>query len=70
MAYAKDQISLLTFSELTIHLPPKNMEQIRWGGHVAYLHVAILMLTVKLLWGREDPWVLVTELKISLHSSR
>ena len=45
------------------------MEEIGRCGHVDNLHVAILVLTIELLWFREDPRILVTELEVALHPS-
>lgn len=60
----------LTLSKLTVHLSPQDVEEIGGCCHVDNLHVAVLMLTVELLWFREDPGILVTELEIAFHPSR
>ena len=59
----------LTFSELTVHLPAKDVEEIRWCGHICYLHVAVLVLAVELLWRWEDPRVFIAKLQIPFHSA-
>lgn len=45
------------------------MEEVGGRGHVTNLHVAILVLTVELLWFREYSWIFITELEVALHSS-
>ena len=62
--------SLLTFSELSVHLPSEDMEEIGRSGHVSDLHVAILMLAVEFLWCREYSGIFIAKLEISLHSPR
>lgn len=57
----------LTLSELTVHLSPQDVEEVGGCGHVDNLHVAVLVLTVELLWLREDPGILITELEIAFH---
>lgn len=37
-----------TFSELSVHLSPQDVEQIGGCGHVGYLHIAVLMLAFEL----------------------
>jgi hypothetical protein len=59
----------LTFSELSVHLSSQDVKQIRWGCHVSNLHIAILMLTVKLVRRWEDSGILVAQLKISFHTT-
>ncbi len=56
-------------AELSVHLSAQDVEVVGWGGHVRNLHVAVLVLTLKLLWGWEDTWVLVRKLEITLHTS-
>ncbi|KAH3659666.1 hypothetical protein OGATHE_005711 [Ogataea polymorpha] len=58
------------FSELTVHLSPQNVEQRRWRRWVRNLHVAVLVLSLELLWGREVARILITKLQVSLESSR
>ena len=48
----------------------KNVEHVGWLGKIRYLHVAVLMLAIEFIWRRENSWVFVTELKVSLHTSR
>lgn len=52
----------LTFSELSVHLSSKNVEQICWSGHVCNLHVTILMLAVELVCRWEDSRLFVAKL--------
>jgi hypothetical protein len=59
-----------TLSELSVHLPAKNVEQIRRLGQVRDLHVAVLMLTVKLVFIGEYARIFVTKLKIALDATR
>ena len=51
-------------------MPSQNVEKIGWGGHVADLHIAILMLTIELVRRREDSRVFVAELEIAFHPAR
>ena len=51
-----------TLSELPIHLPSKNMEQVGRRSHVCNLHIAILVLAVELIRRWENPGVFVTQL--------
>lgn len=53
-----------------MHLSSQDVEQIRWTCHISNLHVAVLVLAVKLFWGWELSRILVTELEISLHPAR
>lgn len=57
----------LTLSELTVHLSPQDVKEVGGCGHVDNLHVAVLVLTVELLWFREDPRILITELEVAFH---
>jgi hypothetical protein len=59
----------LTLSELPIHLSPKKMEVIARLSHVSNLHIAVLVLTIKLLRRGEDTWILVAELEIAFHAA-
>jgi hypothetical protein len=60
----------LTLAELSVHLSSQDVEQIRRRGHVSNLHVAVLMLTIELVGGREDARVFVAKLEVSLHTAR
>ena len=60
----------LTFTELAVHLPAEDVEQIRRRGHVGDLHVAVLVLTIQALLGGKDARVFVAELQVALHSAR
>jgi len=40
----------LTFSELSVHLSPQDVEQVSRSRHACDLHIAILVLSVELLW--------------------
>jgi len=55
---------------LAVHLAAENMEQVGRRGHVGDLHVAVLVLTDKLLTSGEITGILVAELKVSLETSR
>jgi hypothetical protein len=46
------------------------MEVVARLRHISDLHIAILVLAIKLVRRREDARVLVAKLEISLHSSR
>jgi len=46
------------------------VEQVSRSSHVSNLHVAVLVLTIKLVWCREDARIFVAELKISFHPAR
>lgn len=46
------------------------MEEIRRRGHICYLHVAVLVLAVELIWGRKDPGIFIAQLEIAFHSAR
>lgn len=46
------------------------MEEVSRGGHVGNLHVAVLVLALKLLGIGEDPRVLVGKLEVALNTSR
>lgn len=59
----------LTFPELPVHLAAEYVEEIGRGGHVGDLHVAILVLTIKGVLGREYTRIFVAQLEISLHPS-
>jgi hypothetical protein len=61
---------LLTLAVLAVQLAAENMEQVGRRGHVGDLHVAVLVLTDKLLTSGEITGILVAELKISLQTSR
>ncbi|KAH3669269.1 hypothetical protein OGAPHI_001390 [Ogataea philodendri] len=56
-------------SELTVHLSSDQVEQRSWSRWVRNLDVAVLVLSVELLLSREEPWVLITQLQVSLYSS-
>lgn len=60
----------LTFSELSVHLSSKDMEVVRRSRHISNLHIAVLMLAVKLFRRREHSRLLVAELQISFHTTR
>lgn len=51
-----------TLSELPVHLPSKNMEQVGRRGHVCNLHIAVLVLAVELIRRWENPGVFVAQL--------
>ena len=59
----------LTLSELPVHLSPEKMEVVAWLGHISDLHVAVLVLTIKLLRRREDARIFVAKLEIALHAT-
>lgn len=61
--------SRLTLPKLTVHLASQKMEVVGRSGTVRNLHVAILVLSVKLFWGREDSRVLVRQLQEALHAT-
>lgn len=61
---------ILTFSKLAVNLSAENMEQVGRSGHVGNLHIAVLVLTIDLIWAWEDARILVAELEISLNSTR
>lgn len=44
------------------------MEVVGRGGHVGDLHVAVLMLSFKLVSGGEDARFFVAQLEVSLHA--
>jgi hypothetical protein len=46
------------------------VEQVCGSGHVGNLHVAVLVLTLKLVLRGEDTWVLVAKMEITLDSAR
>ena len=66
----KEGFVLLTFSELPIHLATKDVEIVGRGCHVSDLHIAILMLSVKLICRWEYARLFVAKLQISFHSTR
>jgi len=37
------------FSELAVHLPSQNVEEVCGRGQICYLHVAVLVLALELL---------------------
>lgn len=51
-------------------LPAKEMKVVGGSGAIRDLHVAVLVLSIELLGRRKDAWILVTKLKIPLHSPR
>lgn len=55
---------------MTVHLPAKDVEQVGGARHVSDLHIAILVLAFEFIWAGEYSWVLIAELKVSLHSAR
>jgi hypothetical protein len=55
---------------LAVHLSAEGVEQIGGGGEVGDLHVAVLVLTDKLLTSGELSGILVAELEVSLKTSR
>ena len=57
------------FAELTVHLAAEDVEEIGGCGHIGDLHVAVLVLAVKLLRGWEDSGVFIAELQVPLHSA-
>jgi hypothetical protein len=57
-------------AELSVHLTTEKMEQVGWSSWISNLHVAVLMLSLQLLWGWEDTRILVAELEVSLNSGR
>lgn len=59
----------LTFPELPVHLPSKDVEKIGRCSHVGYLHVAVLVLAIELIRGWEDARIFVAKLQVALHSS-
>jgi hypothetical protein len=61
---------LLTLSELPVHLSTQDVEEVARLCQVRHLHVAILVLSIKLIRVGEDSRVFVAELQISLRSSR
>jgi hypothetical protein len=61
---------LLTLAVLAVHLAAENMKQVGRRCHVGDLHVAVLVLTDKLLTSGEITGILVAELKVSLEASR
>lgn len=52
-----------------MHLSAQSMEQVGRSGHVDDLHVAVLVLTVKLLTVREDSRILVAQLEVALQTA-
>lgn len=60
----------LTLAELAVQLPSQDVEQVSRSGRVSNLHVAVLMLSVKLVGRRVDSGLLVAKLEITLHSAR
>lgn len=58
------------FSELSVHLASQDVEQVGGSCHVSNLHVAVLVLTIKLVRRWEDARIFVTKLEISLHAAR
>lgn len=56
-------------SKLSVHLTTQQVEQVGRGGWVRNLHIAVLVLSVKLLWGWEHTLVFVTHLQVSLDST-
>ena len=45
----EEGIRMLTFSELAVHLAAKNVEHVGGLGQISDLHVAVLVLAVKLV---------------------
>lgn len=65
-----NRIRRLTFTELTVDLTTQNVEQVGRRSHANNLHVAVLVLTVKLVRRREDTRLFVRQLQPTLHTSR
>ena len=59
----------LTFTELAVHLATQSVEHVGRLGHVDNLHVAVLVLAVKLLRRGEDARILVAELQVALQTT-
>lgn len=57
------------FAELAVHLSAKDMEHVGRLRQIRNLHVAVLMLAVKLVGRWEDAWVFIAELEVALHTS-
>lgn len=57
------------FPELASHLAAEDVEGVGRSGAGDDLHVAVLMLALELVGGREDAWVLVTELQEAFHAA-
>lgn len=57
-------------AELAVHLAAQNVEQVGRGRHVGDLHVAILVLALKLILCGEDSGVLIRELQVALNAAR
>ena len=64
------KIYALTFSELSVHLATEDVEEVSRRGHICDLHVAVLMLAIKRIFGWENAGIFVAKLKVSLHSAR
>jgi hypothetical protein len=60
---------VLTFTELTVDLTAQNVEQVGRRSHADDLHVAVLVLTIKLVWGREDTRLFIRQLQPTLHTT-
>ena len=58
------------FSEFSQILSSENVEVIGRGSSVNDLHVAVLVLTVELLWRRVNSRFVITQLQESLNSTR
>lgn len=48
----------LTLPELPVHLSAEKMEGVCWGSAVRNLHVAVLVLAIKLVGSGEDTGIL------------
>ena len=59
-----------TFPKLSVHLPSEDMEKVGRRSHVGDLHVAVLVLAIKLVRRREYSRIFVAELEISFHPAR
>jgi len=56
------------FPEISVDLTSKYVEVVGWSRWVYNLHVAVLMLSLQLLWGRVYVRVVVAELEETLQS--
>ena len=59
----------LTLAELSAHLATEGVEQVCGRRKVGNLHVAVLVLALQLVVGREDAGIFVAELQVAFNTS-